>query len=155
MKSLATTTIATWIINHPTRIITVDAKATLAQCAQRLFNEPGRRDLYVVGNGRHLIGHISHDKLAKLLLARHRPNLTRSEIFEYLVDGAAADVMDSDFETADTDDSLDDVLIRMLDNGVEDLPIVDADGCAIGSVNMTEVLRQYADVLSLSPGHPR
>lgn len=133
--------VAEWIEAHPGSAITVPPDLGLDELLDRLLREPCLRDLYVVdGNGR-VLGHISHQRLAHLVLARHRSVHTRRQIMERVAGGSARELMRSDFPSSRPDEELDSVLHRQLEHDVEDMPVLAPDGTLLGAVNLSEVLR--------------
>jgi CBS domain-containing protein len=99
------------------------------------------RDLYVTGRDGEVRGRLSHARLAHLVLAEHRPVGSRRELFERVAGGNAGDLMETHFPHARPDEDLDDVLHRQLHDDVEDMPVLDARGKLLGTVNLTAVLR--------------
>lgn len=135
--------VAQWIRTHPGPAVTVVADAPLRQVAKRLLAESHLRDLYVVDGRGEIIGRLSHERLAKHILAAHRPRATRRELFERLTDAPAKELMNRHFVTAHPDEELDEVLAHMIEHHVEDLPVVDDERRVVGTVNLTEVLRVF------------
>ncbi len=133
-----------WLAQHPGTAVTVQPDDSLSTVLDRLLDAPCcLRDLYVVDRYGHLAGHISHKRLAEYMLAEHRPVHTRRQIMEWVAGaGSAADFMDLHFPTASPKEELEDVIHRQLEKGLEDMPVVDADGTLLGAVNLTQVLRE-------------
>lgn len=138
--------VAEWIAGHPGLPVTVAPEATLDELVERLVETPGVRDLYVVEGGR-VIGHLSHRRLAHLLLAEHRPVHTRRQLMERVVGGTARELMNVHFPHVPPEEALVNVLHRALELDVEDLAVVDADHRLLGRVNLSAVLRDYRGLL--------
>ena len=120
--------------------MTVHRAAELNEVVERMLEQTGARDVYVVA-GRRILGHISHRKIVHLLLAEHRREHTRRQIMEQIAGGAAQDFMDPHFASARPTEELDNVLDRMLEHDVEDLPVLDDQQLLVGTIRLTTVLQ--------------
>lgn len=136
-------TIADWMGEHRGTAATVDGASRLAGVVERMLREPGVRDVYVVADDR-LIGRISHRRLTHLVLAEHRRGHTRRQLIERVSARSARDIMDPHVVSARLDEELDNVLDRMLEHDIEDLPVLDGDGRLAGVVNLSAVLQVAA-----------
>jgi len=134
--------IAEWIQRHPAEVMTVSADASREQILAVLLSKPGLRDIYVLADDGQVIGHLSHKKLARLVLAEHRPVHTRRQIIERIACGSAREIMSTHFATAQPEEELDNVLHRQLEHDVEDMPVIDSEGKLLGVINLTEVLSE-------------
>jgi CBS-domain-containing membrane protein len=135
--------VSDWLAKHEHVIVTVTKDTSLRDVISRLLEEPCLRDVYVTAEDGHLVGHISHKRLAEYLLAEHRPSHTRRQLMERVAGGTAGDFMNSFLVSALPDEQLDDVLNRQLEMELEDMPVIDVDGRVLGAVNLTHVLREY------------
>lgn len=135
--------VAKWIRLYTGRPVTVAANSLLEDAVTRLLVEPVIRDLYVLDEQGALIGHISHDALARHVLAAHRPYTTRREMIERLTDAPVVELMEKHYVSAHPDEDLDEVLSRMIDRKVEDLPVVNTNNEILGAINMRDVLRAF------------
>jgi CBS domain-containing protein len=133
--------VSEWIRTHPGNAVTVSPDLTLDELLDRLLREPCLRDLYVLEEGVRLAGHISHKRIALLVLTLHRPSRTRRQIMEHVAGGSARELMDTHFPTARVDEELDEVLHRQLEHDIEDMPVVAEDGALLGAVNLSGVLQ--------------
>jgi len=136
-------TVGQWMTQHPGRAVTVHREAELDEVVERMLEQAGVRDVYVVA-GRTILGHISHRKIVHLLLAEHRREHTRRQIMERIAGGAAQDFMDPHFASARPEEELDNVLDRMLEHDVEDLPVLDDHKLLVGTIGLTTVLQAKA-----------
>ncbi|MDY6941664.1 MAG: CBS domain-containing protein [Pseudomonadota bacterium] len=143
---------ADWIGDHPARVVTVVPDATVEQAADQMLSQPCLRDLYVVDQSGRVVGHVSHRKLAKLLLARYHPRPTRRQILERVTGERVSHIMDMHFPCARASEDLDDVLHRLLDHDMEDMPVVDEAACLIGAINLSALLRAQRESTSASDG---
>jgi len=60
---------------------------------------------------------------------------------ERIARGPVRELMDSHVAAARPDEDLDDVLHRAIEQGLEDLPVVDAGKHLLGVVNLSDILR--------------
>ncbi len=60
---------------------------------------------------------------------------------ERVFGGSAREIMERDFLTAHPDEALNNVLHRMLEYGVDDMPVVDDTNTILGTINLTDVMR--------------
>lgn len=133
--------VSEWTARHRSTVITVPAESSLQELLDRLLREPCLRDLYVVDDANRLIGHVTHTRIAHLILGRHRPVHTRRQLMDQVACGSARELMHTDFPSAHPGEDLDSVLHRQLENDVEDMPVVADDGSLVGAVKLAEVLR--------------
>lgn len=138
--SIAHTRIGDWIERHPGMPVMVVAGATLDALIDRVVTQHCR-DIYIADDDGRIAGHISHARLARILLAEHRPMHSRRQLVERVAGGSAADLMDTHFVQAHPEESLDVAIYRQLDHDIEDMPVIDDDGVVRGTINLTEVLR--------------
>ena len=133
--------VSKWIRQCPGQVVTVSPDWMLEEIVDRLLQQSGLRDVYVVADDGRVLGHLSHRRLARLLLVEHRPVHSRRQIMERVAGGAAHELMESHFPSAHPDEELEDVLHRLLENDMEDMAVVDDLGVLVGAVNLTAVLR--------------
>ena len=131
-----------WLKLNPGRLVTVPGDASLEEIIRRLLSENCLRDVYVISAKKTIIGHLSHKRLAHLLLAEHRPDLTRRQLMERVSGGTAQEYMDACFVSAHPDESLDNVYDRQLEYEIEDMPVIDKQGNILGAINLTSILRE-------------
>jgi CBS domain-containing protein len=130
-----------WIAHHPGRLITVDPQSAFESALDLLLETACLRDVYVVDDDGRPLGHLSHARLAHLLLAGERPSHTRRQILERVSPGAVGELMDPHFAFARPDEELDEVLHRQLEARIEDMPVIDGQGRLVGAVNLSAVLK--------------
>lgn len=121
--------------------ITATSDWSLEQAADALLRDDGARDLFVTDSDRRLIGHLSLRRVAQLLLAEHLPIQSRRQLMERVAGGPLRELMDPHVVTATPDEDLDDVLHRIIEQGLEELPVVDAERHLLGVINLSAVLR--------------
>ena len=133
--------VSDWLLAHPALPVTVDPDADIGRVAERFLAYPCLRDIYIATTDGRLRGCIRHRRLTRIILAEHLPIQTSHEIMERVSGGAARDLMDRDFVSAHPDEEIDNVLHRMLEYEVEDMPVFDSEHRIIGNINLTEVMR--------------
>jgi CBS domain-containing protein len=132
-----------WISRHPGLPATVQTGADFEAAAERLLAEPGLRDIYVVDQSNRVLGHLSHRRIAHLLLFEHRSVHTRRQLMEQVGRrGRVDELMESQFPYCRPGEDLDDVLHRQISNQTEALPVLGESNVLLGAVVLTEVMRQ-------------
>ena len=134
--------ISEWISLHPSRAITVPPDCSLNEAMDRMLAERCMRDIYVVSDDGHLIGHLSHKKLASLILTEHQPVHTRRQLIMRITGCSAQELMDTEFTFARPEEELDNVLHWQLEHDVEDMPVINEGGILVGVINLRVVLRE-------------
>ena len=134
--------ISEWINLHPSRAITVPPDCCLNDIMNRMLAEECMRDVYVVSDDGHLIGHLSRKKLANVILAEHQPVHTRRQLMMRIAGGSAQELMDTEFTFARPDEELDNILHWQLEHDVEDMPVINEDEILVGVINLSIVLRE-------------
>lgn len=134
--------VAEWIQRHPGLAGTVTTGTPQGQLVDRMLTEPGLRDIYVLADDGVVLGHISHNKLATLVLAEHCPSHTRRQIIRRVTRGVAEDLMDATFAYARPEDELDEILYRLVEHDLEDLPVIDRQGLLLGTINLSSIIRE-------------
>ena len=131
-----------WIQAHPGLAVTITQGAALEQAMDRMLSQACVRDLYIVTETGSIAGHLSHKKLAHLLLAEHRPVHTRRQLMEQVASETVDELMDTDFVFAQPDEELDNVRHRQLEHEIEDMPVIDTRAPCWGVINLSAVLRE-------------
>jgi CBS domain-containing protein len=133
--------VSEWIKSHRAKPVTVEPDADIAGIATAFLSRLGLRDVYVVSREGLVLGFVRHRRLVQLLLAEHLPIQSGHQIIERVCGGCARELMEADFVTAHPAEELDNVLNRMIQFEVEDMPVVDDAGRIVGNINLTAVLR--------------
>ena len=134
--------VSEWINRFPGHIVMIQPESSLEQIIDQMLSKSCVQDVYVVSGEDVVLGHLSHKRLAGLLLAEHRPMHTRRQIMERVVLGSAEDLMEGEFVFAQPDEELDDVLCRFVDHDLHDMPVLDDQGMLVGGINLNTVLRE-------------
>lgn len=134
--------VSEWIYSFPGHIVTIQPESSLEQAVDQMLSESCVQDIYVVSGKNLVLGHLTHKRLAGLLLAEHRPMHTRRQIMERVVLGSAEELMEGEFVFARPDEELDDVLCRFVDHDLQDMPVLDDQGVLVGGINLNTILQE-------------
>ncbi len=133
--------VSDWLFDQPDGIVVAGEDLSINEVADLFLAHPKLRDLYVVSAQGDILGHIRHRRLAQLLLSEHMPFQTSHQIMERVFGGTASELMERDYVTAHPEEELDNILHRMLEYRVDDMPVVDDANKIIGTINLTDVMR--------------
>lgn len=133
--------VSDWLARQPRECAVADVDLSIEALARIFLSHPALRDLYIVSPERLILGRIRHHRLAKLLLSEHLPVQTSHQIMERVFGGTAGEIMERDFVSAHPDEELDNVLHRMLEYMVDDMPVIDDEKHIIGTINLTDIMR--------------
>jgi len=129
--------------------IIVTPKMILHEVVDRVLADPRTRSAYVVDNRRHLLGMIGLEQMLMAIesslslfdkgrsAARGKRGVLPFSVEEYMVKPV----------TIYQDDKLITALEKMIDNNMEDLPVVDDDDILVGELNGFEILLLGSEVL--------
>ena len=99
------------------------------------------RQLYVVDGQNHLRGTITLGRLVMYVFASsHGSNMNPRHVMELITGTYAEDLMVKGALTAEMDDKVEEVLERMVDSNVDEVPVVDAKGKVIADLTMIDLL---------------
>ncbi len=133
--------VSNWLARQPRECAVADVDLSIGALANIFLSHPALRDLYIVSPEGLILGRIRHHRLAKLLLAEHLPVQTTHQIMERVFGGTSSEIMERDFASAHPDEELDNVLHRMLEYMVDDMPVLDDEKHIIGTINLTDIMR--------------
>ncbi len=134
-----------WLSEHPYFPNTISADNSLVDILSIMLAPPFSRDIYVVSNEKHLIGHLSLKEIAHHLFPRYQPAQTRRQIIHRVAGGTVLDLMNTEFSYATPYEELEDILYLFLERDIEELPIVDEKATLLGGVKLTSILRYLVD----------
>jgi len=137
--------VSEWLSTQDGITAVAAADLSIKQVAATFLAHPALRDLYIVSEQGEILGHIRHHRLAQVLLSEHLPVQPRHQIMERLFGSTAREIMEGDFVTAHPDEELDNVIHRMLEYRVDDLPVIDNANRIIGNINLTDIMRASQD----------
>lgn len=100
------------------------------------------RQLYVVDDDRKLVGSITLARLVMYTFAHsHGTHMSSRQIMDLITCTCAGDLMMEGTLSARMDDNLDELLERMVDRNVEEVPVLDDDGKIVSDLTMIDLLR--------------
>jgi len=129
--------------------IIVNPRMILNEVVDRVLADPRTRSAYVVDDNRRLLGMIGLNQMLKAIesslslfdkdrpVVRSKRGVLPFSVEEYMVKPV----------TVYQDDKLITALRKMIDNSMEDLPVVDDDGVLLGELNGFEILLLGSEVL--------
>ena len=92
--------VSDWVKLFPKKTVTVSCEASFEEALDLMLAERCLLDLYVVSREGKVIGHLSHRRLAHLLLLEHRSVHTVRQIMERVAAGYVEELMDRHFVSA-------------------------------------------------------
>lgn len=137
--------VSEWLAIQAGKTAVADADLSIKQLAATFLAHPALRDLYIVSRQGEILGHIRHHRLAQILLSEHLPVQPHRQIMERLFGSTAREIMESDFVSAHPDEELDNVIHRMLEYRVDDMPVINGANQIIGNINLTDIMRASQD----------
>lgn len=132
--------VSDWIRLYPRQPVTIEPDEPVESFTACFLSHPGLRDVYIMAPEGCLQGVIHHRQLARILLSEHLPVQSRHQMMERIPGGIAEELMERDFVSAHPGEELDNVLNRMLEYRVEDMPVLDDSDRVVGNINLTDVL---------------
>ncbi|WP_455199048.1 CBS domain-containing protein [Kaarinaea lacus] len=132
-----------WITNHPRSAVTVPLNTSVEEAIDLMLAEPCARDVFVLDEIGKVVGHLSHIRLAKIILREHRPVHTRRQLMERVFGGMVGELMDPEVPVARLHEPMDEVFNRQLSKQLEDMPVIDDRNHLIGAINLSNVLREW------------
>ncbi len=118
----------------------VNKQGSLDDIAKMFIADPSLKSVYVVNNEQQLVGRVTLKKLIKHEFMNLIP--TSFEYFdalEFIGNKSAEELMIAPFYVKD-DDTLKTAFIKMYENDLEELPVVDNNLHLIGNLNLIELL---------------
>lgn len=99
------------------------------------------RQLYVVDGQNHLLGNITLGRLVMYAFASsHGANMNPRHVMGLITGTHAGDLMTEGTLTVQLDEGIEDVLERMVDSNVDEVPVVDKDGKVVADLTMVDLL---------------
>jgi CBS domain-containing protein len=89
-----------WIESHPHTVVTVSLNASVEEAIDLMLAEPCARDVFVLDGSGRVAGHLSHIRLARIILGEHRPVHTRRQLMERVFGGKVDELMDPEVPAA-------------------------------------------------------
>jgi len=124
--------------DHP--FISVPEEMPVTEVAKIIRRQPDVRSIFVTGRDGHLKGALSIGKLIRTITAsRTGREFSTRRLIRCITCSSAGDIMSSHLLTASPDDSLDQVIDRMLEGNIKEIPIVDARGRIIRNAGLLDL----------------
>jgi CBS domain-containing protein len=118
----------------------VDKKASLDDIAKMIIANPNLKSVYVVDKKQKLVGRVSLKNLIKHEFMDLIPSsFEYFNALEFIGDKTAEEVMTAPFYVKDNA-TLKDAFIKMYENELEELPVVDSNINLIGNIDIIELL---------------
>ena len=113
----------------------------IAELAKAIEWHRHSRQLYVVDEQNNLLGNITLGRLVMYVFASsHGANMNPRHVMGLITCTYAGDLMTVGTVTARLDDRIEEVLERMVDANVDEVPVTDDDGKVVGDLTMIDLL---------------
>jgi len=120
--------------------LTLDVDCTLEEASNKVSDVEHLRTIYVVGHQGQLQGILSLGKLVgSLISAGHKPYFHSRSILTRITAKKVADIMDKYVVYARKEEDSDSILVRMLDNHIKEIPVVDEDKKIIANIGIIDL----------------
>lgn len=125
----------------------IQENASLKELVLAITEDARTRALYVVDEDKKLQGTITLRELIKAAFVYHIRSVPVPwhSIYHTLVETTAGQVMSPEVIFAKDEDNLETVLNRMLENDIEEIPVVDDRMRVIGELNLLELLTAWLE----------
>jgi len=118
----------------------VNKQASLDDIAKMFIADPGLKSIYVVDDEQKLVGRITLKKLIKHEFMNLIPSsFEYFDALEFIGDKSAQELMIPPYYVKDND-TLKTAFVKMYENNLEELPVVDDDIHLIGNIDLIELL---------------
>jgi CBS domain-containing protein len=99
------------------------------------------RQLYVVDDENNLLGNITLGRLVMYVFASsHGSSMNRRHVMGLITCTCAGDLMTEGTLSAGMDEELEEVLERMVDGNVDEIPVTDEEGRVVADLTMIDLL---------------
>ena len=99
------------------------------------------RQLYVVDEENHLLGNITLGRLVMYVFASsHGSSMNPRHVMGFITCTCAGDLMTEGTLSAGMDDGVEEVLERMVDGHVDEVPVTDSEGRVVADLTMVDLL---------------
>ena len=99
------------------------------------------RQLYVVDGQNHLLGNITLGRLVMYVFASsHGANMNPRHVMRLITGTTAEDLMTEGTLSARQDEKVEELLERMVDGNVDEVPVTDAEGKVVADLTMIDLL---------------
>jgi CBS domain-containing protein len=115
--------------------------ASLSDVVMTLVDSPGARNVYVIDQNERLLGQVSLSSLSRVLLFDYHPtHLYPRSLVSMITAKFADDIMEPVDVVVRENDSLEEVLHRLIPTGEDVSPVVDDGGHVIGCLSVVDSL---------------
>jgi len=130
--------------------MTLHVDCTLEEASKKIADVGHLRTIYVVGHQGRLQGVLSLGKLIRSLTsAGHKPYFHARSLLARITAQKVADIMDKYVVYARKEEDLNKILIRMIDNHIKEIPVVDEDKkiiANIGIIDLWKILESRGEI---------
>lgn len=137
--------VSDWISAHPGLPSTISVDSSFYDVFSVMLAPPFQRDVYVVSKDNHLVGYLSLKKIAKQLLPAYQSMHSRRQIVHRIAGCTMKDLMQTEFSFAKPDEELEDIFHLLLEQDVEELPVISETGTLTGVLKLTSLLPYLLD----------
>lgn len=120
----------------------IGANAPAVQAAEAILRNPKTRAIYIVNKEKTLLGTINARRLIRYLMPYmfHEEDITGSETLKNIRIRNVRDLITGEPVFVTEDDNLEKTVRLMIENELDELPVVDEKKKVIGEINILEVL---------------
>lgn len=128
------------------------ADSPLEEVVRTMVKGHRRRMVYVVDSAGRLQGQITLNHLKEVIFHYYLNTaaldaiVVTSHINELFASEVARDVMDADLVVCRLDEPLHDVLVRMNESGLSDLPVIDHEWRLIADIDILDLLERWLNL---------
>ena len=122
--------------------------ASLEELASEVVKKKVKRNAYVIDSKGRLIGYVPLKKLANNLLldylssSSYKVRLTRS-IIDAMTSEKVGDITIRSVVSCRLDEDVEEVIERLLEMDIEEMPVIDADGKIVARFGLTNILELW------------
>jgi len=126
--------------------VIVQEDASIAEMAELFVNHPSMHYLCLVDKAGVLRGLIARKKIFQAIYAHHLPpDSMVSRLFTLITSETASDLLVEHIITIGEDDTIEDLINKMMAHDLDSLPVLDNVGKPLGFVNIEMILKLWLD----------
>ena len=123
------------------QVPSINKDTPIDELAQAIEWHRHSRQLYVVDERNHLLGNITLGRLVMYVFASsHGSSMNPRHVMGLITCTCAGDLMTVGTLSTQMDDRTEDVLERMVDGNVDEMPVIDEDGKVVADLTMVDLL---------------
>ena len=128
--------------NHP--YITVSADTPLSEVAELVRHSPDVRSIFVTDNNGKISGALSIGRLIRTITARRSgADFSTRLLLRCITCSRAGEIMTSPLISAGPDDYIDEVIDRMLEGHIKEIPVLDREGNITVNAGLLDLWSKY------------